>query len=142
MRAKILDVIAALFILLFVYAATVKLMDYQKFTVQLGQSPMLTDWALILGWLVPGIELLISILLVFERTRSKGLYGAFVLMVMFTAYIVIVTRFSSYVPCSCGGVIEKLSWSQHLIFNVVFIFLSVLGILLDDSVGVDTFDTT
>ncbi|MEJ0031509.1 MAG: MauE/DoxX family redox-associated membrane protein [Bacteroidota bacterium] len=41
-------------------------------------------------------------------------------MVMFTAYIVVITRFSEYTPCSCGGVLEKMSWDQHLVFNIGF----------------------
>ena len=51
-------------------------------------------------------------------------------MVMFTAYIVVITRFSEYVPCSCGGVLEKLSWDEHLVFNVGFVMLAAISILI------------
>src|SRR5690606_14703009 len=49
-------------------------------------------------------------------------------MVMFTAYIFIILNFSDFVPCSCGGVLEKMSWTQHLIFNVVFIILAGVAV--------------
>ena len=49
-------------------------------------------------------------------------------MVMFTAYIYLILNYSDFIPCSCGGVLEDLSWTQHLIFNIVFIFLAGVAI--------------
>jgi hypothetical protein len=48
---------------------------------------------------------------------------------MFTTYIIIITRFSPYVPCSCGGVLQKLGWTEHLVFNIVFVVLAATGII-------------
>jgi uncharacterized membrane protein YphA (DoxX/SURF4 family) len=129
-RKIVLDIAFFSCILLFVYAALTKLLDYQKFVVQLGQSPMLTDFAWFLAWLVPGVELFISLLLIFQTTRLAGFYAAFSLLTMFTTYIVLASRFSDYVPCSCGGIIQNLSWAQHLIFNLVFLSLVAIAILL------------
>ena len=130
-RKLIVDIIIFLCILLLVYAAVSKLLDYTKFVVQLGQSPMLSEFARFLAWSVPGVELLISLLLIFQTTRLAGFYAAFSLMTMFTTYIVLASRFSDYVPCSCGGIIQNVSWTQHLIFNLVFLSLIVIAILLD-----------
>lgn len=129
-RKIVVDSVVFLCILLFVYAALTKLLDYQKFAIQLGQSPMLTDFARFLAWSVPGVELLISLLLIFRATRLVGFYAALSLMTMFTSYIVLASRFSDYVPCSCGGIIQNMSWTQHLIFNLVFLSLIVIAILL------------
>lgn len=118
------------FIALFVYAAIAKLMDFQKFQVQLGQSPMLTRYATVVAWAVPVSELVVAIFIMFERTRLAGLYGAFGLMVMFTTYIVLASRFSDYVPCSCGGILESLGWTEHLIFNSVFVVMACVAVLL------------
>ncbi|MDG3583367.1 DoxX family protein [Galbibacter sp. CAA-3] len=96
----------------------------------MGQSPMLSVYAGWLAWLVPVLELLIVGLLVFPRTRLLGLMGAFTLMVMFTVYIYIILNYASYVPCSCGGVLEKLGWGEHLVFNMAFIFLALLAIYI------------
>jgi uncharacterized membrane protein YphA (DoxX/SURF4 family) len=120
--------VAIAFVLLFIYAATSKLLDFETFTVQLAQSPLLSAYAGIIAWLVPGLEIAIAILLMLPRFRTIALYAAFTLMVMFTAYIYIILNFSDFIPCSCGGVLEKLSWTQHFIFNVVFIVLAVLAI--------------
>lgn len=126
----IIDIVSALFVVLFIYAAVAKLMDYDKFRLQIGQSPVLTAFAGTVVWLVPAVEVVIAILLMAKRFRLAGLYAAFSLMVMFTAYIVVITRFSEYVPCSCGGVLEKLSWNEHLVFNVAFVVLAVVAILI------------
>jgi uncharacterized membrane protein YphA (DoxX/SURF4 family) len=124
------ETIAFLFILLFIYAALAKLTDYEKFRAQLGQSPLLTAFAGWVAWGVPAIEIVIASMLAMPRLRLLAFYAAFSLMVMFTAYIVVILQFSDYVPCSCGGVLQDMSWTQHLIFNIVFVLLAVTGILL------------
>jgi uncharacterized membrane protein YphA (DoxX/SURF4 family) len=130
-RNIIIEIICLLCILLFVYASVSKIVDFENFSVQLGQSPMLSAFA---GWvaiLVPLSELIIAIMLAIPRTRFVGLVLAFSLMAMFTAYIYIILNYGSYVPCSCGGVLEKLSWQEHLLFNLFFVLLLFLAIILD-----------
>ena len=129
-RTITIEIICLLYIVLFVYAAASKLLDFENFQVQLGQSPLLSAFAGWVSWGVPIIELMISLLLIFRRYRLVGLYAAFGIMVMFTSYIVIILNFSSFVPCSCGGILEKLGWTEHLFFNVIFIALAFIGILL------------
>lgn len=123
------DVISALFIILFLYAALTKLSDYEKFRVQLGQSPLLTAFAGVVAWAVPAVEIVLSAMLFFRPTRLVALYGCFTLMVLFTAYITAILNFSDYVPCNCGGVLEKLGWKEHLVFNVGFVLLAAIGVL-------------
>ncbi len=129
-REIIYELICFLLILLFVYAALNKLLDFENFQVQLGQSPMLSAFAGWVSYSVPVSEILISLLLCFKKYRRLGLFASLCLMVMFTAYILIILNFSPFVPCSCGGIIEKLTWDQHLVFNIVFVLLAVAGIVL------------
>lgn len=121
------------FSLLYLYAAASKLLDYENFRVQLGQSPLLSAFAGPVSWAVPAIEIIISIMLLSEKFRTAGLFLAFGLMAMFTAYIYIMLNYSSYVPCSCGGVLEKMTWDQHLIFNLGFVILGAVAILVKPS---------
>lgn len=125
-----LEIICFLFILLFTYAAVVKLIDVQKFTVQIGQSPLLTDFAGVVAWLIPISELLIASMLALTRLRMVGLYAAFCLMIMFTAYISAILLIDENIPCSCGGVLESMGWTEHLLFNIGFVILGLGGILL------------
>jgi uncharacterized membrane protein YphA (DoxX/SURF4 family) len=118
------------YVLLFVYAATSKLLEYDKFVVQIGQSVMLSAYADLLAWLVPAIELLLAVMLVFERLRFKGLLASFGLMAAFTAYIYIILNYTEKIPCSCGGLLQKLGWAEHMVFNIVFVVLAIIGIVL------------
>ncbi|MFV0225197.1 hypothetical protein OBJ96_08840 [Empedobacter falsenii] len=120
--------ICYLFIVLFVYAAVSKLMDFENFQTQLGQSPLLASYAIPVSYGVITIELVTAILLMFDRFRVFALQISLFLMVMFTTYIVIILHFTAFTPCSCGGVLEKLGWTEHLIFNLVFVGLALIGI--------------
>ncbi|PXY40866.1 hypothetical protein DMB65_09805 [Flavobacterium cheongpyeongense] len=124
-----IDVICLLYILLFVYAAVSKLLDFENFQVQLGQSPTLSSYALWISYLVPLIELLIALFLIIPKLRNCGLYSALCLMTMFTTYIFIVLHYSSFVPCSCGGILEKMSWNVHLAFNLFFVVLAITALI-------------
>ncbi|CAA9197731.1 DoxX family protein [Flavobacterium sp. NPDC079362] len=124
------EVVSFLYILLFVYAAVSKLLDFENFRVQLGQSPLLSAFAGSIAWIVPVLELLIALLIGFKKWRLIGLFASFSLMVMFTTYIYIILNYSSFIPCSCGGILEKLGWTEHLFFNIVFIMLAAAGILI------------
>jgi uncharacterized membrane protein YhaH (DUF805 family) len=124
------EIICLLYVMLFVYAAVSKLLDFENFKVQLGQSPLLSAYASYVSWIVPMLELLIAFLLFIPKWRDYGLYGCLCLMTMFTAYIYIVLHYSSFVPCSCGGILEKMSWDVHLVFNIFFVGLAVFGIFL------------
>lgn len=133
-KRSLVDIICYLFVLLFLYAATSKLVEYDKFQLQISKSPIITDFAHILVWMVPALEIIISITLLIERIRMLGLFAAFALMCLFTAYIYAILNFSDSIPCSCGGVLQKLTWDQHLIFNIVFVMLGITGILLQTKI--------
>ncbi|PAM94648.1 hypothetical protein B4N84_11780 [Flavobacterium sp. IR1] len=130
LKKNTIDAICLLYILLFVYAAVSKLLDFENFQIEMGQSPLLSAFANWISWIVLVVEGIIAVLLVIAQTRIIALYASFSLMVMFTAYIFIMLNFSSYVPCSCGGILQKMSWTQHLIFNSIFVLLALLALYL------------
>lgn len=136
-KSNFIYIVALLHILLFSYAAASKLLDFQNFQVQLGQSPLLSAFAVTVSVAVPMVEFILVLMLMLPRFRLIGLYGSFVLMTMFSAYIVIVLNFSSFTPCSCGGILEKMSWTEHLIFNIVFVVISAIAIILHSKTRFD-----
>lgn len=129
-KTFVIEIFSCLFIVLFTYAAITKLIDYQKFVVQIGQSPLLTAFAGWIAWMIPLTEIIVCLMLAIPRLRLIGLYASFSLMVMFTTYIICILTLSVYVPCSCGGVLEKLGWAEHLFFNIGFMVLAATGVLL------------
>jgi uncharacterized membrane protein YphA (DoxX/SURF4 family) len=128
-KNRLVTIISYLFILLFVYAAVSKILEFRNFQAQLGQSPLLSALTGFISYAVLIVEMLIAIALSIPKCRLIGLYAAFLIMVMFTAYIVVILNYSSFIPCSCGGILEKMEWKGHLIFNIAFCLLAVLGII-------------
>ncbi|KVV16225.1 MauE/DoxX family redox-associated membrane protein [Flavobacterium sp. TAB 87] len=131
LESLIVEIICLLFALLFVYAAVSKILDFENFQIQLGQSPILSVYASWISWLVPIAELLLAFILSVPRFRSLGLLAALNLMTMFTVYIFIILYYSAFVPCSCGGILEKMTWKTHLVFNIVFVILAAVALQLD-----------
>jgi uncharacterized membrane protein YphA (DoxX/SURF4 family) len=128
-RKITIEIITALFFILWIYAAISKLLDYDTFKVQLGKSPLLTKFPGFVAIAVPLAELLIAGALVFKRLI--GLYASLFLMVLFTAYLIAILNFSYYIPCSCGGIIGKgMTWQTHIVFNMTFVLLAIIGIIL------------
>jgi putative oxidoreductase len=126
-----LECISALLILLFLYASLSKFMDFKTFTGEMNNQPLPNSWTPFLVWFIPCTEIALSIALIFERTRLLGLYGSLVLMGLFTVYTsIILMHFFAYVPCSCGGIIKRLTWRQHLVFNLFFVALSISGVII------------
>jgi len=130
LKNVILEIICFLLILLFSYAGLSKLINIGTFKYQLGRSPFVTNIAVTVAWILPIIELTISILLVIKKSRLIGLYASFFLMLLFTGYIYAMLHYSYYVPCSCGGALSMMSWNQHLIFNIFFSLIALAGIFL------------
>lgn len=126
------QVTSYLYILLFVYTSISKLLDFDNFRVQLAQSPLLSAYAGLIAPLVILVELFIVLLLCLKGTRLIGLYGSFFLMIAFTVYIYLILNYSDFIPCSCGGIIEKLGWTEHLIFNTAFSILALVAIVLSE----------
>ena len=129
-RTTIVEIISSLLILLFVYTATSKLLDYNSFKHVLVKSPLIGDVAGIIALALPITEAVVSLLLFIPPTRLWGLYGSFALMSVFTLYLAYMILFTPNLPCSCGGVLRQMTWNQHLVFNIFFLLLSLTGVVL------------
>jgi len=133
-KSILVEIIALWFVILFLYTGIAKLMDFAVFKAQLEESPVLESVAPIIAWSLPFIEFVVCFLLFFPRYRLIGLYASLIMMVTFTAYVIILLITSPELPCSCGGIIEALSWQGHLIFNSVMVLLSVAGIRMQKAI--------
>lgn len=129
-REKVVEIISFLLALLFSYAASTKLLDLQKFEVELSQSPMLNPISNLISILVPLIEITLAMMLFINKTRTIAYYISYSLMTMFTTYIVIIMNYSYQVPCSCGGILGQLSWPVHIVFNLFTIAACIAGIIM------------
>jgi len=123
MKNKFIEAVRLFLIILFVYTATNKIITIDSFTKGLGRFPMLRQVALYLAYAIPTIEIGISLLLIVPKTSRYGFWFAIILMSAFTVYLGLALTGNYELPCSCGGIISNLSWTQHLFFNLGVIFL-------------------
>lgn len=130
-KKLLLGIISLLLILLMAYAAIAKLNDFYNFRAGLEESPIIAPFAGVLVWAVPATEIIIAAMLLLPPLRLYGLYSAFVLMFLFTVYIIVMLSFYNDIPCSCGGILEEMPWGVHIAFNSVFVLLSAWGIRLE-----------
>jgi hypothetical protein len=128
---RIIEACAFSLIFLFVYAATSKLFRWHLFRFQLESYPWIRQFAGWVVWAVPALELVIAALLISGRGRRIGFYASFVQLVVFTDYLLVMLATQHHLPCACGGVIQGLTWRQHIVFNLFFITVSITGALCE-----------
>ncbi|SDF45833.1 hypothetical protein SAMN05216464_11878 [Mucilaginibacter pineti] len=123
-------------IFLFVYTAHAKIVDHDRFLKGLTRVHIINGYALYISWLVPIIEIIVSLLLLIPQTAKQGLIAFIGVMILFTGYILSAMIWEPVLPCLCGGAIEKLSWSQHVWFNLAFILLAILALRLINFINI------
>lgn len=129
-RTTIIEAITFLNIILFFYTGIAKITDYSLMKDELAQNLLLAPVSNLVAILLPIVEFIVVIMLAVPRWRLKGYYLTLGLMILFTAYITILLTSDKNLPCSCGGIIQQLSWPQHLVFNSAFIVSDILAIWL------------
>ena len=136
-RLFIIQILAALLTLLWVYTAFSKITDVAEFRWQLQNQVFSPAQATALFYLIPSAEILASILLCSKKTRLYGFLLSLLLMISFTLYTgLILFNYYPRVPCSCGGVLAFLDWNSHFIFNLFFTAISGVGIFMIKKPGI------
>ncbi|MBN8850382.1 MAG: hypothetical protein BGO55_32275 [Sphingobacteriales bacterium 50-39] len=125
----IADSCAFALVFLFVYTASAKFLRIDVFAFQLERFPWISPVAKLMAWVVPVVEIVVSMLLLTGRIRVTGFYAALTLMLAFTLYLALMLGSDRHLPCSCGGVISWMTWKQHLVFNLFFIGVAFAGLV-------------
>lgn len=116
---------------LFLYTAYAKTADHARFLFGLKGVHIISGFAVIISYTVPVAEFTVALLLLVPRTAKLGLYSFIAMMDSFTIYIISAMIWEKHLPCHCGGAIEKLSWSQHIWFNLAFITIAIVALRLN-----------
>jgi cation transport ATPase len=123
-----IELTASFIVALFLYTGISKLIDFEKFLIQLRQSPFVQRWAVIIAYALPVGEIITACLLIVHKTRLAALYISLFIMALFTGYVYVMLTYSYDLPCSCGGILEVLSWKNHLFFNAFCTLLLLIAI--------------
>lgn len=122
---KIVNAIGVhLLIALWCYAFIVKMADLAHYHNQMNEQPFSPGVILLLTYVLPLLEGLTALSLILNR-QIVGLSLSLLLLLAFTVYILLVMgHYFPHTPCSCGGFISKMSWKNHLWFNLGLIALN------------------
>ncbi|MCK7553748.1 hypothetical protein MKQ70_01515 [Chitinophaga sedimenti] len=129
-KSIITEAICYFFFLLFTYTALSKWFIFPLFVDDLGRAPFTSQYPILFAITVPAMELIVAVLLLFNRTRLLGLTGALVLMLAFTIYVGYVLGMTTERPCSCGGIFRNMTWKNHMYFNSLSTVLAAVGLLI------------
>lgn len=138
-KTTIVNIISYLYALLFLYTGISKFLDQDTFKQALSHSVLVSRLTLLLTIGIPLLELLIALALLLPffhpapLSRKWGLYTGTILMALFTFYVGYMLKFENgRLPCSCGGIIQKMNWRQHFYFNGCFTLLGLLACWLNN----------
>jgi len=129
----IYKIIRAAMILFWVYVGMEKLWQLGAFKIALEQQPVISSLAPVLYWLLPLMEIGIGVLLAMPsaRLRALGWKVSTILIIAFSIYIGLgVLNVYEKKPCMCTSFLSNISWTAHLIFNLIILGLSITGGLL------------
>lgn len=124
-RKTLAFTICMMCLFLFAISAYDKIVDHERFLAGLSKVKFIGSYAVYLAWGVPIAEIIVSILLIYPPSQKYGLHGFIGLMVIFTLYIGSMLLWAQKLPCHCNLIIEKLSFAEHLAFNLAFILLAL-----------------
>jgi uncharacterized membrane protein YphA (DoxX/SURF4 family) len=123
------EIATAFLVLLFIYTGSTKILEHHSFQVQLSLSPLLKPASEIISWVLPIVEITFATFLIFSRTKLIGLLSLAILLFCFILYLIYMVNNYKDLPCTCGGIINKMSWKQHIYFNIFSLLTSVLLIV-------------
>lgn len=128
-KGYVSEVCALLLSLLFTYTAISKLYDWERTKNGLYNQVFPKELADLLLYGLPPVELLAAVFLLITKKRKLGFWLSAILMTVFSLYIgIVMTGVFARIPCSCGGILNSLGWGEHLVFNLVFLGIAVIGL--------------
>jgi len=130
-KNSLTSLIAGLLIFIFVYTALNKLMQPVDLIIVLTKSGISVSNATFISILIPAVETIVALLLLSERVRLYGFAASFALMAAFTCYILYMMLSMPALPCPCGGVISRMSWTEHLVFNSAIMLFATTAFTLE-----------
>ncbi|OMP80356.1 MauE/DoxX family redox-associated membrane protein [[Flexibacter] sp. ATCC 35208] len=132
MKKLLIEIIASLLVILFLYTGLNKLIEHATFRHQLSISPwsLLAAWSGVVSWALPIGEVLLAAMLLITAFRMTAFIASAILFAGFLVYLGILLSSGANLPCTCGGIISSMSWNAHVWFDAAFLLLCIAGIYL------------
>jgi len=132
-RSLLSDFIAYYVACVFLYTGVRQMINYadlQNFIAGIEFLPSVFKY---LTWVLPVAEIILSVMLVYGKTRKIALYGSGLLLLFISAFLIWMKVYFSpdVLPCFCEGVLRKVTWNGQLWFNVILLVGLVAAMYLD-----------
>jgi uncharacterized membrane protein YphA (DoxX/SURF4 family) len=127
-RNNVIKTIVILLATLLAYAAVGKLEHPDLFRSQLGVVPApLNSW---LVWMIPILELVIALQLLFPVFRITGFFGALFLLSAYTLYLTWLVQDDFGGHCHCGTPWPGFSLRSNILINLLSVGVAGAGVAL------------
>lgn len=119
------------FIMLWGYAATVKLWYWEQSRSEMFLQPLPAEISSLLFWLIPLFELVLVVILLNRQTIALGILLSVILTSCFTLYLFLaLNKAFGDIPCACGGILSTISYQSHIMLNIFFMGFGILTMIL------------
>lgn len=125
------DLIIYGYAFLYMYTGWAKFTNLSTFIRGNSKIPHLGEYAKLIGYGIPSLEIVLAILLVIPVYRIKrfALWTSTLLMAVFTIYLSLMVGFAEKKLCHCGGVIESMGWKTHIVFNLNWLIAGIFALV-------------
>ncbi len=131
MKARtIIEVIASLLIICFLYAAISQAVFHNTFQSQINRSLVNEPLTVTISWLLPAVQLLLSFLLYRPATRLAGLCCSLALVGCYTVYLITMLPQTYSSACHCGEPWQGFTVEVNILVNLAIILLAATAIIL------------
>lgn len=117
---------------MYTYVGALKLMDIKSFKDGINNQPIDNQLTVPLMVAIITAEATIIALLLINKWRFYGFLLSILILTLFSTYIIVILteKVFDFVPCTCGGGFDQLSWQQQLDINIAAIVLSLIGAII------------
>lgn len=131
-REQFIILLTVVFILFWLYASGSKLYDFNAFKSEMNNQIFSRHISNILAFILPAIEIIIALLLVYSTTRLLGMILSFFLMMGFTIYVgLALLHVYDKMPCNCAGLLgQNASWGSNLMLNLFITAVAAIGLMI------------
>ncbi len=122
---KTLYALTYVFVFFFAYTGFYKFLNIEAFRFNLARTGIYPDsWLLLLPYFVIFLEFSVVLVILFRPKIGVLLFS--ITMFLFSVYITYLNYTGRYEVCGCGGVLNGLEYSYHILINLIFLVLSIL----------------
>jgi hypothetical protein len=116
---------------LYMYTGWAKFMNMPAFIRGNSKIPYLGQYAKLIGYGIPTLEIVLAILLLVPvyRIMRFALWTSTLLMALFTIYLSLMVHYVEKKLCHCGGVIESMGWKTHIVFNIIWLIAGIFALV-------------